>query len=123
MSSFESTPKTKKAPEPLLTLIETHLDGVWVDEDCVEKVGIGKKLKKRKKNRNQLLKRQQIPKDYTFIPVLCEQYGCFAQKSLKSGFNLGLYKGHIFTKRNYEKYGQKNKEDFLIETHDSQQRP
>ena len=123
MSSSESTSKTKKAKKPLLTLFETRLKGVWVDEDCVENVGIGKKLQKRKKNRNQLLKRQQIPKDYTLIPGLREQYGCFAQQSLKRGLDLGLYKGHIFTAKNYEYYGKKNKEDFSISTHDSQQRP
>lgn len=121
--SLESTPETKKAEEPLLTLFETNLEGVWVDQDCVEKVGLGKKWQNKKKNRNQLLKRQQIPKDYTLIPVLREQYGCFAQQSLKRGFELGLYKGHIFTKKNYDIYGEENKEDFSILTHDSKQRP
>ena len=124
MSSCEFTPKTKKAEKPLLTLFETHLEGVWVDEDCVENVGIGKKQRQqRKKYGNQLLKRQQIPQDYTLIPGLRGQYGCFAQQSLKKGLDLGIYEGHIFTKTNYEQYGQENKEDFSISTHDSQQRP
>ena len=70
-----------------------------------------------------MLKRKQIPKDYSLMPVLREQYGCFAQKSLKKGLKLGLYRGHIFTVENYDQYGKENKEDFSILTHDSKQHP
>ena len=120
MSAAEQEEKT-------LTLFETNLKGVWVDKDCVSLIGLGEScIKSNKLNddvSHKFVKRQQISKDYQQIPALRQQYGCFARKSIKIGKNLGFYKGHIYTKTNYEKYGQSNKEDFTITTHDCEQRP
>ena len=67
--------------------------------------------------------KRKVSKNRYKIEALRNQYACFSSKLVGSGQEMGHYLGTIWTPKNYYFFGNPEKKDFVIKTHDHQNRP
>ena len=114
--------KTMPVPSKI-TLSRTKLPGVWVDPDAKRMLGVGKSLPDLDVYCESFMFKKKVSKNRCKIEALRQQYGCFASKLVVFGSVMGHYLGTVWTPKNYYFFGNPDKEDFVIKTHDAQNRP
>ena len=106
-----------------ITLFSTNLPGVWVDPDVKRMHGAGKVAPNINNYCKSFMFKRKVTKNRFKIAALRKQDACFASKFVVIGQEMGHYSGIVWTPRNYSVFGDPKKKDYVITTHDDQNRP
>ena len=106
-----------------ITLSRTKLPGVWVDPDAKRMLGVGESFPNLDVYCESFMFKKKVSKNRCKIEALRQQYACFASKLVVFGSVMGHYLGTVWTPKNYYFFGNPDKQDYVIKTHDAQNRP